>query len=205
MPRLPQKTVMRRLREVGMLEWMCYLRSEHPLQDYTVQNSSGNTLFIKAMWTVPVRAPASLRSERVRGRKARGPQTEETGCKCQTLFLSLWSSRRKQTTSVRFFSPSLYKIKNVSFKILYCHDDTWFHLNLTFLKPWSNQCIFLMEMFSSYVNETMYFLGNLSFFKIHVNRFMAWDDSLCANVISKCMLWVRGLVSLSEFWNVSYL
>ena len=54
-------------------------------------------------------------------------------------------------------------------------------------------------MFSSYANETMYFLGKLSFFKIHVNRFMAWDDSLCANVISKCMLWVRGLVSLSEF------
>ena len=23
----------------------------------------------------------------------------------------------------------------VSLKILCCHDDTWFHLNLTFLKP----------------------------------------------------------------------
>ena len=45
-----------------------------------------------------------------------------------------------------------------------------------------------------YVNETMYLLGNLPFYKIHVNRFMAWDDSPCANVISKCMLWVRGLV-----------
>ena len=61
---------------------------------------------------------------------------EETNCKCQT-----------------FFSPSLYKFKEVSFKILCCHDDTWFHLNLTFLKPWANQCIFLMEMFVlSYVN-----------------------------------------------------
>lgn len=30
------------------------------------------------------------------------------------------------------------------------------------------------------------------FFKIHVNLFMAWDDSLCVNVISKRVLWVRG-------------
>ena len=51
----------------------------------------------------------------------------------------------------------------------------------------------------SYVNETVYLLGNLPFFKIDVNRFMAWDDSLCVNIISKCMLWVRGLVPVSEF------
>ena len=30
-----------------------------------------------------------------------------------------------------------------------------------------------------YVNETMYLLGNLPFFKIHVNCFMAGDDSPC--------------------------
>ena len=42
-------------------------------------------------------------------------------------------------------------------------------------------------------------LGNLLFFKIHVNRFMAQDDSPGANVISKRMLWVRGLVPFSEF------
>ena len=46
----------------------------------------------------------------------------------------------------------------------------------------------------SYVNETIYLLGNLPFFKIHVNGFMAQDDSPCANVMSKCMLWMRGLV-----------
>ena len=45
----------------------------------------------------------------------------------------------------------------------------------------------------------MYLLGNLPFFKINVNGFMAWDDSPCADVISKCMLWVKGLVPLSEF------
>ena len=46
----------------------------------------------------------------------------------------------------------------------------------------------------SYVNETIYLLGNLPFFKIHVNHFMAQDDSPCANVISKCMWWVRDLM-----------
>ena len=53
--------------------------------------------------------------------------------------------------------------------------------------------------FTRFVNETMSLLGNLPFFKMHINPFMAWDNSLCANVISKCMLWVRALVPVSEF------
>ena len=65
------------------------------------------------------------------------------------------------------FFPSLYEIKGGVPKILCCHDDTWFHLNLTFLKSWANQCVFLMEMFFlSCVNETMYFLWTLPFFEI---------------------------------------
>ena len=64
-------------------------------------------------------------TERVTGRKARGLQMEERGCKCQT-FLSLLSSRRKK--------------KEVSLKMLCCQ-DTWFHLKLTTLKPWVNQYI----------------------------------------------------------------
>ena len=36
----------------------------------------------------------------------------------------------------------------------------------------------------TYVNETIYLPGNLPFFKIHVNHFMAQDDSPAANVIS---------------------
>ena len=68
--------------------------------------------------------------------------------------LSLLSGRRKQTsvTSPTPFSRQIWK--EVSLKILCCHNDTWFHLNLTFLKPWANQRVFLMEMFVlSYVNE----------------------------------------------------
>ena len=52
--------------------------------------------------------------------------------------------------------------------------------------------------------ETIYLLGNLSFFKIHVNGFMAQDDSPGDNVISKGMLSVRGLVlsfETSPFYN----
>ena len=40
-------------------------------------------------------------TERVTGRKARGLQMEERGCKCQT-FLSLLSGRRKQTSYLSF-------------------------------------------------------------------------------------------------------
>ena len=56
-----------------------------------------------------------------------------------------------------------------------------------------------------YVNKTVYLLENLPFFKIHVNHFMAQDNSPCANVISKCMLWVRGLVPVCEFWDIFFL
>ena len=71
--------------------------------------------------------------ERVAGRKARGPQAEEIDSKCQTFFffLSLLRGRRKQTTSVRYSPPSVYKIERSLFKILRCHNYTWFHLNFS--------------------------------------------------------------------------
>ena len=51
------------------------------------------------------------------------------------------------------FSFSIQIKKEVSLKILCCHNDTWFHLKLTILKPRDNQCISLMEMFIlSYAN-----------------------------------------------------
>ena len=42
-------------------------------------------------------------TERVTGRKARGLQTEEIACKCQTFF-SLLSGSRKQTSDISSFS-----------------------------------------------------------------------------------------------------
>ena len=52
--------------------------------------------------------------------------------------------------------------------------------------PWGRKDSHTTERLHSltYVNETIYVLGNLPFFKIHVNSFMAWDDSPGANVIS---------------------
>ena len=118
-------------------------------------------------------------------------------------------------------------LKEVYLKILCCHDDIWFHLNLTFLKPWANQCIFLMEMFFLiYVNETMYLLWNLPFFKmvppkinfflfsnfgliiaqqtsIHINCCMAGRLPRCAIISQKCILWERGLVKLPQPWGLS--
>ena len=49
-------------------------------------------------------------TETVTGRKARGLQTEEIGCKCQTFFLSLKQQEETNFKSQMFF-PSLYEIK----------------------------------------------------------------------------------------------
>ena len=58
-------------------------------------------------------------------------------------------------------------------------------------------CFTHANVLLSYVSE-LYLLGNLPFFKIHVNHFVARDNSPGAKVISKCMLWVRGLVLFSS-------
>ena len=131
-------------------------------------------------------------------------QQEETNYKCQI-----------------FFPPSLYKSERLVFKI---HNSTWFHQNFTFLKPWANQCIFLF--FLSYVNETMYLLRNLPFFKmvppktnfiflfsnlgliiaqqtnIHINCFMAGGWHTSCHPISKMHIVGGGLSALR---GLSYL
>ena len=66
-------------------------------------------------WTELLKEKHIWSVEKVTGRKARGLQTEEIGCKCQT-FLSLVSTRRKQTSII--FFPSLYKFKR--FLLIYC-------------------------------------------------------------------------------------
>ena len=124
---------------------------------------------------------------------------EEIGCKCQTFFISLISSRRKQTTSVRFFSPSLYKFKR-KYLLKFCVAMTTPGSIWTFLKPWANQCVFLMEMFFlSYVNETMYLFWNLPFFKMvppKTNLFFPflkpWTESGSTNQYSCQSSYGRG-------------
>ena len=68
--------------------------------------------------------------------------------------------------------------------------SSWFRLRLR--TNLTNQYVLHIQLLS-YVNETISLLGNLPFFTI---RFMAQDDSPCVDVISKSMLWVKGLVPL---------
>ena len=60
----------------------------------------------------------------------------------------------------------------------------------------TNTYVLLIHFSPNYVNETTYLLGNLPFFKIHANHSVTQGGSHGANVISKHMLWVRGLVPL---------
>jgi len=128
---------------------------------------------------------------------------------------SYWEGNRQESQGSLNRGNRAARVRFFSLKILCCHDDTWFHPNLTFLKPWAHQCLFLMEMFLlSYVNETTYLLWNLpskwfhlrlTFFlfsnlgltmtqqtSIRINCFMAGDDTPRAILSQKCILWARG-------------
>ena len=59
-------------------------------------------------------------------------------------------------------------------------------------------CFTHANVLLSYVNETV-FAWQLAFLQDSCQQIMALDNSFCANVISRCMLWVRGLVPVSEF------
>ena len=78
---------------------------------------------------------------------------------------------------------------------------------LTELTDWANQCIFLMEIFVlSYVNETIYLLWNLPFFKMvspKPNFFLfrkPWADNSSTNQYSYQLLYGRGMTHLVPFY-----
>ena len=77
-------------------------------------------------------------------------------------------------------------------------DSVFLHIGLRTNNGSANQYVLLRNVLLSYVNEAVYLLENLPFFKIYVNCFMAQDNSPCASAISKCRLWVKDLVPLSE-------
>ena len=74
--------------------------------------------------------------------------------------------------------------------------SSWFCLRLRTIRAQQISMFYSYIVLLIYVNEPIYLIGNLPFFKIHVNYFMAQDYSSCANVILKCKLWVRSLVPL---------
>ena len=55
----------------------------------------------------------------------------------------------------------------------------------------------ILRYSSSKLCKWNYLYGDLPFFKIQVNHFMAQDERFRAKIIPKCILWVRGLV---PFW-----
>ena len=55
----------------------------------------------------------------------------------------------------------------------------------------------LLSSSSSYLCKWNYLYGDLPFFKIQANHFMAQDEQFGAKIVPKCILWVRGLV---PFW-----
>ena len=49
-----------------------------------------------------------------------------------------------------------------------------------------------------------YFYGDLPFFKIQINQFMAQDEPFGAKIIPKYILRVRDLVPFSEFLDIPF-
>ena len=56
----------------------------------------------------------------------------------------------------------------------------------------------------SSVKKTI-FAWKPAFLQDSCQSFYGPGHSLCAIVISSCMLWVRGVVPVSEFWDISFL
>ena len=55
----------------------------------------------------------------------------------------------------------------------------------------------ILRYCSPNLRKRNYLRGNLSFYKIQVNHFMAQDEPLGVKIIPQCILWVRALV---PFW-----
>ena len=86
------------------------------------------------------------------------------------------------------FSMEIFFLSYVNKLCVYprlCLSSSRFYLRLRTYNDSKNQCFTHGNVLLSYVNEPMYLLGNLSFFKIQVDHFMAQDDAPCAIAISK--------------------
>ena len=115
------------------------------------------------------------------GNRKKGQDSPNGGNSLQVsdIFISL--KRQEETNSwFFFFFPFLYKFKRRFLLKYCCHNDTWFHLKLTLLKPRDNQCLFLMEMFVlSYANVLCIYHQTLS---------SSWFRLLAQNLLDKPVL-----------------
>ena len=54
-----------------------------------------------------------------------------------------------------------------------CRSSSWFHLRISTIRVQQTSMLYSYTVLLIYANETIYLLGNLLFFKIHVSHFMA--------------------------------
>ena len=98
--------------KVCIVKAMVFPVVTYDCESWTVKKGEGQRInaFELSCWRRLLKVPCTARRsnqsvlreiERVTGRKAKGLQMEERGCKCQT-FLSLISGRRKQTSDILF-------------------------------------------------------------------------------------------------------
>ena len=85
--------------QARILEWVAIFCSRGSSQIRTEPASLVFPALVGGFFTSA--PPGKPTIERVTGRKARGLQTEEIACECQT-FLSLLRGRRKQTSDIFF-------------------------------------------------------------------------------------------------------
>ena len=81
-----------------------------PITSWEIDGETVETVsdFILLGSNITADADCSHEIERVTGRKPRDLQTEEIGCKCQTLVISL---KGQKEANYRYFFPSLYKFQ----------------------------------------------------------------------------------------------
>ena len=60
-------------------------------------------------------------------------------------------------------------------------------------EPTSQTSMLYLDIVSPNLCKQNYLYGNLPFYKIQVNHFMARDKLSGAKITPKCILWVRGL------------
>ena len=82
--------------------------------------------------------------------------------------------------------------------VLYIYPKLCLQVGFAFwLRPYLTNQYVILRYCSPNLCKWNYLYGDLPFYKIQVNRFMAWDESSGAKIIPKCILWMRGLVPLS--------
>ena len=79
--------------------------------------------------------------------------------------------------------------------VLCIYPKLWLQVGFTsWLRTYLTNQYVIFKYCSPNLCKRNYLYGNLAFYKIQVNRFLAQVDSSGAKIIPKYILWMRGLV-----------